>query len=60
MFKAVRGGVQVVAVKVLHDMSEEQSANFGHEIAVLKSCRHPNIVQFQARPSRMRSLFPKL
>ncbi|KAK9839800.1 hypothetical protein WJX81_002595 [Elliptochloris bilobata] len=47
VFKAVRGGVQVVAVKVLHDMSEEQSSKFGHEIAVLKSCRHPNIVQFQ-------------
>lgn len=47
VFKAVRGGVQVVAVKVLHDMGEEQSSNFGHEIAVLKSCRHPNIVQFQ-------------
>ncbi len=53
VFKAVRGGVQFVAVKVLHDLSEEQSSSFGHEIAVLKSCRHPNIVQFQARP-----LFP--
>ena len=49
VFKAVRGGVQFVAVKVLHDLSEEQSSDFGHEIAVLKSCRHPNIVQFQAR-----------
>ncbi len=56
VFKAVRGGVQFVAVKVLHDLSEEQSSSFGHEIAVLKSCRHPNIVQFQARPHFQRPL----
>ena len=45
MFKAVLGGASTVAVKVLHDT--EEAADFGHEIAILRSCRHSNIVQFQ-------------
>lgn len=46
VFKALRGGVQVVAVKVLHD-AEVGGMNFVREIAILKGCRHSNIVQFQ-------------
>ncbi len=46
VFKALRGGVQVVAVKVLHD-AEVGGVNFTREIAILKGCRHSNIVQFQ-------------
>jgi hypothetical protein len=41
----------VVAVKVLHD-AEVGGVNFTREIAILKGCRHSNIVQFQV------SLFP--
>lgn len=49
MFKALRGGVQVVAVKVLKDEEVGGVASFIREIAILKGCRHTNIVQFQAR-----------
>ena len=49
VFKALRGGVQVVAVKVLHD-AEVGGMNFVREIAILKGCRHTNIVQFQVQP----------
>ncbi|KAK9806572.1 hypothetical protein WJX73_003484 [Symbiochloris irregularis] len=45
VYKAVLGGASTVAVKVLHDA--EAAADFGHEIAILRSCRHSNIVQFQ-------------
>ena len=48
VFRALRGGVQVVAVKVLHD-AEAGGLSFVREIAILKGCRHTNIVQFQAR-----------
>lgn len=41
----------MVAVKVLHD-AEVGGVNFTREIAILKGCRHSNIVQFQV------SLFP--
>lgn len=47
VFKALRGGVQPVAVKILHD-SDVGGVNFVREIAILKGCRHSNIVQFQA------------
>ncbi|BDA50936.1 probable serine/threonine-protein kinase DDB_G0267514 at C-terminar half [Coccomyxa sp. Obi] len=46
VFKALRGGVQTVAVKILHD-AEVGGVNFTREIAILKGCRHSNIVQFQ-------------
>lgn len=36
----------MVAVKVLHD-AEVGGVNFTREIAILKGCRHSNIVQFQ-------------
>ena len=36
----------MVAVKILHD-AEVGSMNFVREIAILKGCRHSNIVQFQ-------------
>ncbi len=45
VFKATRGEVQPVAVKILKN--KEDSSTFGREIAILKNCRHPNIVQFQ-------------
>lgn len=45
VYKAVLGGSSLVAVKVLHET--EEAANFGHEIAILRACRHSNIVQFQ-------------
>jgi hypothetical protein len=47
VFKALRGGVQTVAVKILHD-AEVGGDKFVREIAILKGCRHSNIVQFQA------------
>lgn len=37
----------MVAVKLLHD-AEVGGMNFVREIAILKGCRHTNIVQFQA------------
>eukprot|EP00884_Botryococcus_braunii_P000598 jgi/Botrbrau1/10539/Bobra.7_1s0018.2 len=45
VYKAIRGEVQNVAIKVLKN--KEEHATFGREIAILKNCRHPNIVQFQ-------------
>ena len=39
----------MVAVKILHD-AEVGSVNFVREIAILKGCRHTNIVQFQVCP----------
>ena len=45
VYKAIRGGSQPVAVKVLHD--REEGPDFGQEIALLKACRHSNIVAFQ-------------
>ncbi len=57
VFKALRGGVQVVAVKVLHD-AEVGGMNFVREIAILKGCRHTNIVQFQVQPQLLVSALP--
>lgn len=45
VYKAMLGGSSIVAVKVLHETDE--AADFGQEIAILRSCRHSNIVQFQ-------------
>ena len=55
VFKALRGGVQVVAVKVLHD-AEVGGMNFVREIAILKGCRHTNIVQFQVSAQSVSAL----
>ena len=41
----------MVAVKILHD-AEVGSMNFVREIAILKGCRHSNIVQFQVCSAR--------
>lgn len=60
VFKALRGGVQTVAVKILHD-AELGGDKFVREIAILKGCRHSNIVQFQAsnnRICRMKTIQP--
>ena len=59
VFKALRGGVQVVAVKILHD-AEVGSFNFVREIAILKGCRHTNIVQFQVCPLNFTTLHQHL
>jgi hypothetical protein len=41
-----------VAVKVLHD-ADVGGVNFVREIAILKGCRHSNIVQFQVSTPAM-------
>ena len=41
------GGLTQVAVKVLHERDEDRS--FAREIAILRSCRHSNVVQFLVR-----------
>lgn len=47
VFKAMRGGVQPVAVKVFpSDATDMQMAEFQKEVVILKSCRDRNIVQF--------------
>lgn len=45
----------MVAVKILHD-AEVGSVNFVREIAILKGCRHTNIVQFQVCPFKSTTL----
>lgn len=52
VFKALLHGVQPVAVKVLGGSSAPGSkdmsdAEWEHEIAVLRACRHTHVVQFQ-------------
>ena len=47
VYRAVLSGMTSVAVKVLHE--NDQDVNFGREIAILRSCRHSNIVQFLVR-----------
>ena len=44
VYRAMLGGMTQVAVKVLHERDEDIS--FAREIAILRSCRHSNIVQF--------------
>ena len=51
VFRGLRGGVQPVALKVLHDGSAaaaeaDDRAAFSREVAILRACRHPNIVAF--------------
>lgn len=46
VFKAMRSSSQPVAVKILHE--HQECPDFGQEIALLKACRHSNIVAFQA------------
>lgn len=45
VYKAMRSSSQPVAVKVLHE--DRDCPDFGQEIALLKACRHSNIVAFQ-------------
>jgi hypothetical protein len=50
VFKALRGGVQPVAVKVLRagrTLSARAAEDFKREVAILRACRDANIVQFQ-------------
>ena len=47
MFKATLNGVSPVAVKVLKDQSLASRDVFWREVALLKSLRNSNIVQFQ-------------
>lgn len=47
VFKALRGGVQPVAVKVFpSNATDLQMAEFQKEVVILKSCSDRNIVQF--------------
>ena len=55
VYKAIRGGVTVVAVKVMGETAAEQRQAdrvmqqqelFEREIHILKSCRDRNVVQF--------------
>ena len=47
VFKAVRSGVQPVAVKVLNDASPKHLADFQREITILRGLQDSNVVQFQ-------------
>lgn len=50
VYKALRNGVQPVAVKILKvsgDKKNFSTSDFKREIAILKACRDGNIVQFQ-------------
>lgn len=49
MYKAVLGGVQTVAVKVLQGQEPGEQAKFCREVAILRSCRNSHIVQFLVR-----------
>ena len=47
VYRATIDGVQEVAVKVFHDVHNTmQQADILREVAILKSCRDRNIVQF--------------
>ena len=45
MFKAQWNGAEA-AVKILHDQGEKQKTEFLHEATMLKSLRHPNVVDY--------------
>lgn len=47
MLKGLWKGVLPVAIKLLHDQTREKQREFIKEIAILKSLRSTNIVQFQ-------------
>ena len=47
VFKAMRNGVQPVAVKVLNETSPKHLADFQREIGILRGLRDSNVVQFQ-------------
>ena len=51
VFKATLNGVSPVAVKVLKDQSMSSRETFWREVALLKSLRNSNVVQFQVGPS---------
>lgn len=46
VYKALRGGVQPVAVKVLRDPTEKQLLAFRREVSLLQGLRDPHVVQF--------------
>ena len=53
VYKAVLGGVQTVAVKMLAGQQDPAAqAKFCREVAILRSCRNSNIVQFQVCRAR--------
>ena len=45
VFKAQWNGAEA-AVKILHDQGEKQKTEFLHEATMLKSLRHPNVVDY--------------
>ena len=46
VYKAMRNGVQPVAVKVLHEASPKHLADFHREVTILRGLRDSNVVQF--------------
>ncbi|KAK9796974.1 hypothetical protein WJX73_004151 [Symbiochloris irregularis] len=46
VYKALRNGVQPVAVKVLRNPTEKQLTAFRNEVSILQSLRDNNVVQF--------------
>lgn len=46
VYKAMRAGVQPVAVKVLRDPTEKQLSAFAREVSILQGLRDHNVVQF--------------
>lgn len=49
VYKAFLYGVHPVAVKVFQTQDDVPADDFWKEISILRTCRHGNIVQFQAR-----------
>ena len=45
VFKAQWNGAEA-AVKILHDQGDKQKTEFLHEATMLKSLRHPNVVDY--------------
>ena len=52
VLKATLNGVSPVAIKVLKDQSLASREVFWREVAMLKSLRNSNIVQFQVGPQQ--------
>jgi hypothetical protein len=69
VFKALRNGVQIVAVKVFREemtrgaitslSSSYHAAQFRQEISILKSCHDKNIVQFVGACLTVRPLYSR-
>eukprot|EP00891_Asterochloris_glomerata_P006316 jgi/Astpho2/6316/Aster-08149 len=57
VFKAQRDGVQEVAVKIFHNVADaRQQKGIMREVAILRSCKSPNIVQFYGASASQESV----